>query len=98
MTLKPETITAAQVAEQTHTMSQQMIQLDLQIKTLTQMLGNIERSKLESDSLKQKIQELIATSIKNFQTEWSNKTDFYPELRKDILEKTVEMLSPSDKK
>ncbi len=90
----PEIITPEQVAEQTHAMMQQKDQLESQIRDLSHRLKQIESSLAEAEGLKHKIQEQIKISVDHVNTEWKRKSEYYPEIRLKILEKTLELVAP----
>ena len=97
MSLKPPVITQDQLIEQVQHMDQQKQQLDHTLSLLQHKLQMIEKSLGENDQLKHKVQELMEVSLNLFQEEWKRRTEFYPEVRLKILEKTVDLLAPPKK-
>ena len=94
MSMRPEMITTEQVAEQIQALQQQKTHLDDQVKQLDHKIKLIENSIRENDVLKKKIHEQLAISYTHFQTEWKRKTEYFPEIRLNFLQRTLELLSP----
>ena len=98
MTLKPNVITQEQVVEQMLALVPQKQALDSTLAQLEKRIHLIENSLKENDQPRTQVKELIHISLEHFNVEWKRKSDFFPEIRLAILQKTLELAAPAPKK
>ena len=97
MSSKPTMITQDQVAELLEAMKPQRDQLASAVEQLEHRVHQIENSLKENEQLKAQVKELIHLSTTHFYTEWKRKSDFFPEIRFSILQKTVDLVAAPKK-
>jgi hypothetical protein len=97
MSLKPPPLPTEQVAEQAHALQQQQAQLEQQRDVLENRLQSIESSLGENENLRKQVEVLMAESLSHSQEEWKRKSEYYPDIRLQILQKALELLAGKPK-
>lgn len=95
--LKPPPFTQEQLAEQILTMRNQKNQLTVSVTQLNQQLHKIQTALKENDLFRTKIATQIAESNSNFTEEFKRKSDFFPEIRLQMILKATEAFAPKKK-
>ena len=98
MSIKPETIATEDVITQTLALQVRKNELTLTRDEVAARLNTIEQVINENELLQTKTKEQVAESVDLYLDEWEKMKEFYPEIRLGILQKTLELLSPDQKK
>ncbi len=98
MSFKPETIATEDVITHTLALQVRKNELTLTRDEVAARLNTIEQVINENELLQAKTKEQVAESVDLYLDEWEKMKEFYPEIRLGILQKTLELLSPDQKK
>jgi hypothetical protein len=98
MSVKPDTVTQAQVIDQVKGLGAQKYKLEVQIELMEKRLKLIEASLAENDTLAERVKTLLAESLSLFEDEWNRKTEFYPDIRLASMEQALIAIQPPKKK
>ena len=98
MSIKTETIATEDVITQTLALQVRKNELTLTRDEVAARLNTIEQVINENELLQTKTKEQVAESVDLYLDEWEKMKEFYPEIRLGILQKTLELLSPDQKK
>ena len=92
--LKPEPLTLEQITAQVLAYRTQKEQNTQSLKQLNAQLAKIQGAIKENEEIRSKLNQLMSESYSHFAEEWKRKSEFYPEIRLQMLLKAVEALTP----
>jgi hypothetical protein len=88
--VKRDPLTTEQIAALSLELEKKKQALESSIVALRDKAHRIEVSLKENELIRQQAQELLNESLGYFQTEWTRKSEFYPEIRASILQKAID--------